>query len=705
MRSILGVLFVAVLSWVAGAQAQEDRSLQFLTDHTDYRALTNQLSEYERNEAFSLLDAREANVATWTAKEASERKAQFREKFIRALGGFPEKTPLNARVTGTIEHEDYRIEKIIFESQPRFFVTANLYIPKKGKGPFPAILFPLGHEDGAKSHDTWQQILVTFARKGYVCLTWDPLGQGERVQLYDEDLGASKASPATTEHTVIGTQTLLAGDPLARYTIWDGIRALDYLVSRPEVDPKRIGCTGNSGGGTHTAYLSSLDDRIQVAAPSCFITSWRRILKSIGPQDAEQCIPPVLAEGLDHADFIYGFAPKPYMMLSAVRDFFSISGARESFAEAQKVYGLLGASEKIAMTEADDGHGYSQPRRLAAYKWFDKWLKGIDEETIEEPVTPRREEELWATKSGQVVSELKGETVFTLNRARVNSFRHGMASTEQVRRLIGYERIEGLPLVKPFGVLQRAGYRIEKLTYLSEPGIEVPALLYIPDGGLPDGGRMNVPGVVYVNSDGKSAEAADLEAMVKSGLAVLSIDARGFGETRDRRVVDSSSWARYFGDYTNAMTSMLSGGTLTGGRAMDISRAVDLLSSRQEVDGQQIYGAGRGFGGIAMLHAAALDPRIKKLALEETLESYQSVVDHRLHRGVLEHIVPGALRYYDLPALVQMMGSRPVVIVDAVDPMGLHAAADQVAKAYPTAKVLKRHAGSTAATLYGFGTR
>lgn len=700
MRSILSVLVVAVLSCVAPIQAQEDSSLQFLKDHTDYRELGSQLSDYERARAFSLLDAREASVATWTAKDARERKAQFREKFIRALGGFPEKTPLNARVTGTIEHEDYRIEKIIFESQPRFYVTANLYIPKKGNGPYPAILFPLGHEDGAKSHDTWQQILVTFARKGYVCLTWDPLGQGERVQIYDSDLGTSKVPPATTEHTVLGTQTLLAGDPLARYTIWDGIRALDYLVSRPEVDPKRIGCTGNSGGGTHTAYLSSLDDRIQVAAPSCFITSWRRILKTIGPQDAEQCVPPFLADGLDHADFIYGFAPKPYMMLSAVRDFFSITGARESFAEAQKVYGLLGASDKIAMTEADDGHGYSQPRRLAAYKWFDKWLKGVDEETIEEPVIPRREEELWATNGGQVVSELNGETVFTLNRARVSSFRHGMASTEQVRRLIGYERIEGVPLVKPFGVLQRDGYRIEKLTYLSEPGIEVPALLYLPDGV-----NTKVPGVVYVNSDGKSAEAADLETMVKTGLAVLSIDARGFGETRDRRLVDSSSWARHFGDYTNAMTSMLGGKTLTGGRAMDISRAVDLLASRQEVDGQRIYGAARGFGGVAMLHAAALDPRIKKLALEETLESYQSVVDHRLHRGVLEHIVPGALRYYDLPALVQMMGGRPVVIVDAVDPMGLHAPADQVGKVYPSAKVLKRHVDSTAATLYGFGTR
>ncbi|MDZ7640320.1 MAG: acetylxylan esterase [Bryobacterales bacterium] len=697
MRRMLRLLVAITLAGLFSVQAQENQDLRFLTTHTDYRQLRDQLSEYELKRAFALLDAREADVATWSVADARARKAQFREKFIRALGGFPEKTPLNARVTGTIETPDYRIEKIIFESQPRFFVTANLYIPKKGKGPFPAILFPLGHEDGAKSHDTWQQILVTFVRKGYVCLTWDPLGQGERVQIYDEDLGGSKVPPATTEHTVIGAQTLLVSGSLARYTIWDGIRALDYLVSRPEVDAKRIGCTGNSGGGTHTAYLSALDDRIQVAAPSCFITSWRRILKSIGPQDAEQCVPPFLGEGLDHADFIHAFAPKPYMMLSAIRDFFSITGARETYAEARKVYDLLGASDKIAMTEADDGHGYSKPRRLASYKWFDKWLKGVDEDTIEEPVVPRREEELWATKTGQVASELQGETVSTLNRALLRQSPHGMATPEQIRRLIGYERTEGVPAVKPFGTIKRDGYHIEKLSYLSEPGIEVPALLYLPAGAA-----NRVAGVVYLSSEGKSAEAVDLEAMVKQGLAVLSIDARGFGETRTLEASGTSSWSRSFGDYTNAMTAMLAGKTLTGGRAMDISRAVDLLAARPEVDAQQIYGAARKFGGIAMLHAAALDRRIKRLALEETLESFESVVEHRLNRGVLEHIVPGALRYYDFPDLVQMMGDRPVVMIDAVDPVGVRVPADRVGRAYPTAKLLIRQADSTAATLYGF---
>ena len=698
MKRFLFTALLGIATLLQPLVAQVDPSLDFLRNHTDYRTFQQQLSRYEQQRAFALLDAREAAVAKWTAADAAARKAIFRERFINRLGGFPEKTPLNPRVLGTIEAEDYRIEKIVFESQPKFYVTANLYLPKKGKGPYPAILFPLGHENGAKAHDAWQQVLVTFVRKGYVCLTWDPLGQGERIQLLDPDLGDSKVTPATSEHTVLGMQTLLAGDPLARYTIWDGIRALDYLVSRPEVDVNRIGCTGNSGGGTHTAYLSSLDDRIKVAAPSCFITSWRRLLQTIGPQDAEQCVPGFLSDGLDHADFIHAFSPKPYMMMSAIRDFFSITGARETYAELKKAYELVGASEKMQMIEADDGHGYTHPRRVAAYRWFDKWLKGIDEETPDTPVTPRREEELFVTMSGQVLTEFGGETVTTLNQARVKSFRRGSATPAKVRELIGYEYQPGTtPAVKPFGVLSREGYRVEKFTYLSEEGIEIPAVLYVPEGA--SGKR---PAVVYASGSGKSAVAKDAESLVAKGLLVMSLDLRGLGESRNPQADSSSNWARYFGDYNSAMTAMLTGRTLTGGRATDISRAVDVLMARNDVDKEKIYGAGEGTAGVAMLHAAAVDSRIRRVALDNTLESYQAVVDARVHQKIMETVIPGVLRHYDLPDLAQMLGSRQLVIVDPANPMGKFASIEKVSKLYSQAKVLRRNIGDTAATLYGF---
>ena len=145
-----------------------------------------------------------------------------------------------------------------------------------------------------------------------------------------------------------------SGTVFARWTI---------CLSRPEVDPKRIGATGNSGGGTHTTYLSALDDRIQVAAPSCYINSWRVLLDALGPQDAEQVFPGWLKNGMDFPDFIYSFAPKPFLVLSAIRDFFPIGGVRETFAEAQAMYDKLGIPDKLQKVEADDGHGYSKPRR------------------------------------------------------------------------------------------------------------------------------------------------------------------------------------------------------------------------------------------------------------------------------------------------------------------------------------------------------
>jgi cephalosporin-C deacetylase-like acetyl esterase len=638
-----------------------------------------------------------------SAAEVEARRRHVRERMLAALGGLPERTPLNAKVVGSIEGDDYRIEKIVFESQPKFFVTANLYLPKRGQPPYPAVLYPLGHESGSKAHATWQQMLVSLAKKGYVALAWDPIGQGERVQLYDEDFSGSKAVRSTTEHTIIGAQCLLTGQNLARYTIWDGMRALDYLLSRKEVDAKRVACTGNSGGGTHTAYLSALDDRIQVAAPSCYITSWRRLLHTIGPQDAEQCLPPWIADGLDHPDFIYGMAPKPYLILSAIRDFFSIQGARESYEEARKVYAAIGAEDKIRMVEADDGHGYSKPRRMAAYDWFARWLKGSEDSGPEPQVQIRAEEDLWCTAGGQVATSLGGETVFTMNRARAAQLRskRRKPSAEEVRAKIAFGNPGGDLKARSYGVIDRDAYRIERLTYQSEPGIIVPSLLFVPKGA-----SGKTQSAIYVDGRGKAAAQADIEDLVKRGLVVLAIDARGFGETRRMSRENGSDWPRYFGDYDSAMTGLLIGKPLVGLRALDIVRGLDVLSARPEVDGSRLAGFGRDAGGIPLLHAAALDARIKKVAIEGSLVSFESMVNRRMHRGMFEHVIRGVLESYDLPELAASLAPRPVWVVDAADPMGQPLTAAQAEREYAGAKaapvrVLRRQPEQSSGDLYG----
>ena len=681
---------------------QRPGELDFLANHTDYRDIRNMLPAHLRRLAAERLAERQRHIERLGADNLAERRRYVREAILRGIGGRPDRTPLNARISGVLEREDHRIEKIIFESQPGFYVTANLYLPKTGRPPYPAVLFPLGHEPGAKAYPIWQQILVTLARRGYVALAWDTLGQGERIQLWDEDLQASKVGGSTTEHTMQGIQCLLVGDSLARYTIWDGLRALDYLLSRPEVDPQRVGVTGNSGGGTHTAYLAALDDRLQVAAPSCYLTSWQRLLETIGPQDAEQCFPGWLAAGLDHADFINAFAPKPYLMLVAIRDFFSIAGARATFEEAHRVYAKLGASERIAIVEADDGHGYSKPRRLAAYRWLGRWLKGAEDSREEAEVPIAREDELWATETGQVATSLGGETVFTLNRKRAAGLRRAgpPVSPQTVTHLTGFRKPNGPVRLHPLGVVERPGYRTEKLVYESEPGIQIPAALAVPEN--PAGPK---PAVVIVHSQGKSAALPELEELVRAGWIVLAIDARGWGETAPT-TGKGGDWPRHFGDYDNAMAAILLDRPLVGQRALDIIRAVDLLAARTDVDAGKIAGLGIEAGGVPLLHAAVLDARIGRIALDRTLASYESVVEHRIHRRVFESVIFGVLKSYDLPDLAATLAPRRVLVVDATDPLGQPLPPQQAAAQFATAlqtgavRLLRRSPQDTPATLY-----
>jgi cephalosporin-C deacetylase-like acetyl esterase len=536
-------------------------------------------------------------------------------------------------------------------------------------------------------------MLGSLAMKGFVALTWDPIGQGERLQMYDEDLRESKVGDSTTEHTVLGTQCMLIGDHLARYTVWDGMRALDYLLSRSEVDPTRVGLTGNSGGGTHTAYLAALDDRIQVAAPSCYISSWRAMLHTIGPQDAEQTFPFWLKDGLDYPDYLYAFAPKPYLLLSAIRDFFPIAGARETFEEAVRVYSAIGAKEKLAMFEADDGHGYSKPRRLAAYEWFARLLKGIDDKEPEPQIEMATSDELRCTPTGQVSTSLGGETVFTLNQKRLERLKANRRKQpgelpRKVQELIHYEPPSTSLEVRPYGTISRSGYHIEKLTYESESGITIPSLLFVPEGG-----DDKKAAVVIVSGDGKKASAPEAERLVKSGMVVLSIDARGFGETQINTGVNSEEFDHYFGDFRDAMTALLVGKTMVGMRALDITRAVDLLSARRDVDREKIYVYGKKGGAVPALYAAVLDRRIRKVVLEDMLSSYESVVENKIHRRVLESVVPGALKFYDLPDLAATLAPRKLSIVSGTDPLGHELPANTVRKEYSRAVEAYRQMG------------
>lgn len=659
--------------------AADGGELDFLKDLSLSKRLPEMLDDSLEAQALRALERRQLAVAKIaTRADLERRKKEVRAQILESIGGLPLKTPLNAKVVGTIDEGSYRIEKVIFESQPTLYVTANLYVPK-GNGPFPAVLFPLGHESGGKANPAWQRVLRNLAMQGYVALTWDPISQGERVQLWDADFDTSKLNSSTTEHTIIHTQSLLLGQTVSRYTIADGVRALDYLLSRPEVDPKRVAVTGNSGGGTHSSYLAAIDDRIAVAAPSCYITSWKAMLESIGPQDGEQIFPGWFAGGFDYPDFLYAASPKPFLIMSAIRDFFPIAGARATYQEVAATYQRLEMSDRVKMFDSDDGHGYLQPRRKAAFEFLAAHLKpsGTPEDR---EVRIASVNELKCTSTGQLATSLQGEDAFSLNRKTAETFaaKRAPITAQRVREMLHVAGASRPAAIAKYGTLRRDGYRVERFTLQSDAGIVLPALLFMPESGAE-----KKPVVLYADGAGKSARA-DFSDLLKHGTAVLSIDLRGFGETAPPRQGD---WAtRYFGNYRSAQIAFMLNQSLVGLRVQDLKAAVDYLVSRTDVDGKAIHGWARGAAAVPMLHAAALDPRIADLTLEGGLISYQSALTQRLSMQVFEQIVPAVLTAYDLPDLAALMGSRPLWIVKARNALNRTVPDAEIAPAYAKAK-------------------
>ena len=264
--------------------------------------------------------ARFAAVASKADLEALQ--ASLRKTFLGLLDGFPEKTGVPpVQKTGTIEADDYVVEKLAYESFPGYFVSALLYRPRTIAGPLPGVLSPCGHSTNGKAAGAYQILHINLAKRGYVVLTYDPVGQGERSQFWDAKRGRSRFNLSCGEHAVLGNPLYLLGTNLARYRIWDGMRGLDYLTSRPEVDPARIGCVGNSGGGTLTAYIAALDPRVTVAAIGCYITTLRRRMgnriQEDPSADPEQDIFGFVGEGIDHAGLLALRVPRPTLLGTA----------------------------------------------------------------------------------------------------------------------------------------------------------------------------------------------------------------------------------------------------------------------------------------------------------------------------------------------------------------------------------------------------
>jgi cephalosporin-C deacetylase-like acetyl esterase len=340
-----------------------------------------------------------------TEKDFLKEQSMLRQKLLQMIGGLPsEKTALHPRITGKIQMDGYSIEKLIFESLPGVYVSALVYAPDDHATRHPAVLVPAGHATNGKIH--YQALSQRLVSRGYVVIAWDPVGQGERSQFWDAKAGKSRYNLVCAEHAVLGNLAYLAGANLARWEIWDGMRAVDYLLTRPDVDGDRISITGTSGGGFQAALIAALDPRIKVAVPSCYISALpMRIANRIfadPDSDPEQDLYGMISTGVDHPGLILLMYPRPVMVAAAVLDFFPIEGARKTFREGRQLFERFGHGDRIAMVEGYTQHQFSPENQEAALDFLDRFnhmpiRRGLAN-TQELP-----DKDLLCTKSGQLM--------------------------------------------------------------------------------------------------------------------------------------------------------------------------------------------------------------------------------------------------------------------------------------------------------------
>jgi hypothetical protein len=428
------------------------------------------------------LDERERTIsAIRTKADADRRTTMVRAKLTELIGGLPAYDgPLNARVTGRLQSETHTIEKVIFESLPGFYITGNLYRPNRS-GRYPAVLVPSGHTQEGKPET--QIVAANLAAKGFVALSYDPIGQGEREQTYLPQLGRALSGGGGNEHLELGVRNILIGQSVARYFIFDAKRAVDYLVSRPDVDPDRIGVTGCSGGGAIATYVGVFEPRIKAAAPGCFINSFRTLFAG-NTADSEMSFPAFLASGLDMADFFEVAAPLPWLMMATTEDYFSPDGARAVYTEARRWYELYGEGDRIRFFVGTGPHGTPRDSRQEIYGWMIRWLAGGKGDPRDQPVKLYTNLELQVTSSGNVDGEPGSRKLYQIIADEYRSRRQKRGIPEllaELRRL-GVPSKGTAPSAVTTSQIDEKDFRIEEIQFESEPGVAISARLYSPKG-------------------------------------------------------------------------------------------------------------------------------------------------------------------------------------------------------------------------------
>jgi len=665
-----------------------------------FKSAPDSLYRHLAGEAYALLDVRNRRVraidstAGWNTQQAEVRKT-----LMDIVGPFPERTPLNAKIVRVIDKADYRIEHIVFESQPSFFVSSSLFLPRHVAGKAPVVLYCSGHAPSGY-RGGYTRTILNLVKKGFVVFAWDPIGQGERLQYLNRS-GKSIVGVGTREHAFMTLQSMLTGSSLARHVIWDGMRAVDYLTTRPEVDVTRIGATGRSGGGYQSLYIPALDERIYATAPENHVTNSTRILQKIGPRDGEQNLFHMFARGIDHPDLLSVRAPKPTLVVATANDIFNIDGTRETFREVMLPYKALGHAENLVLIEDIAGHQSTTQNNETIYAFFQKHLKNPGSPVTEQVEIPTVEE-MRVTPTGQVGSSYGGETVASLSRRDGEQLAAKLAAearegrltsvriADAAKRQSGYRAPDRNDRPVLTGSARRDGYVVERYFVKGEGDYPVPFVAMVPE-------KPNGKAILYLHPAGKAAEGGkgkEIEWLVGKGFKVLAPDLIGTGEVGP----GDSSAERDFQHRVNPGVSyrtwyagMFIGRSVLGVRAADVVKLARILKSE---GASEVTAIARGTMGPVLLHAAAFSDDISRVAVLDAPASYRSLVVTQMYAPqFIETFVPGALQSYDLPYLAGALAPRNVIVHNPVDGEARKLTAEAATAEYAVAHTAYRAAG------------
>jgi len=641
----------------------------------DYLTSLARAAYEKRNHALSLLTG---------AAAIRQRQLWARETLWKLIGGQLERTPLKAQTTGTFDREAYRLEKIVYQSRPQLFISANLYVPASGKPPFPGVLFQMGHSPTGKAYPSYQKCCQALARLGYLVLAFDPMGQGERIGYPDASGNDTRLSSVDEEHTLPGRQMLLLGETATRYQLWDAIRSLDYLAAHQLVDPTRLASVGQSGGATLTMLLACVDERLAAAAVSSGNTENVANVNFNPPgatDDAEQDLIGSGALGFDRWDLLYPMAPKPLLVEVSAHDFFGtyspkyLEDGREEFEKLARVYRILGHDDSLAWRSTPLPHGLTYGLRLEIYNWLARWLKHSEPHITEEPpVAPEPAHRLWAGSTGSVVRDfnsLRPIDLIKQTAATVHPSDAAIAWLHPPQKSTPFRELAGTRFT---------GARVAAVEVNSDPAVWIPAWLFTP-------AEAHESTLLVLDSHGRNAGAHEddlYHSLARAGHRVCAADIRGMGDSRPETGRGNPGYViPHESEEDFAWASLILGHSLLAQRVKDILCLVQALKAV----GERLAMAARGHLTVPALFAFRASEDIRSLYLAGGLVSFRNVLETEIYSDPLSNFAWNLFRQTDLPTLVARSAPRRIHLAGAVDASMRPVAADALRQIYSTENV------------------